>query len=589
MSCITAPFCAFVQTSILAGCLMKFTLLQILSIVGSLGLFIFGMKVMSEAIQKVAGSRMRQVLGAMAANRYRGVLSGFFITALIQSSSATTVLLVSFVNAGMLSLTESIGVIMGANIGTTFTAWLISILGMGKFSISMFSIPVIAFFLPLLFIKRQQAKLWAEVGIGFAILFLGLQFMQEFMPNIEENPQILEFLSDYDYHNKTGLARLGTTLLFVCVGFLVTIMLQSSSAASAITLVLCSQGWISLSMAVALVIGENIGTTITANIASLVANVHAKRTARAHLLFNLIGALWVLILFQPAVDVSSRIAQWITGLDPKTQTEGIPVALAVFHTSFNTVNVILLLGFVGWLARAVTRLTPSKQNEDEVFTLDYIGRGLMDTPELSIVEARKELVKFGDLMRRSFRYIPLLVTEMDEKRLKSYSQKLQKYEDVADRMEMEISAYLNNASKSELSLSSIKSVRQMLQVASYLERIGDKYLEISKNLQTRKEQKAYFTQDMRDRIMKLSDQVRHALDLMVKNLEQEENPDLETVRATEEEIDQLYSKYRTEHIKKVETGKYKIQSGMYYSDLIADMERIADHAASISFSMSNGR
>jgi len=561
---------------------MQETVFPVLQFLGALALFIFGMKVMSEALQKVAGGPMRRAIGVMAANKYRALLSGFIITALIQSSSASTVLLVSFVNAGMITLTESIGVILGANIGTTVTAWLVA-LGVGKISLGSLAFPGLALFGPMLFARKERLKNWGTAGLGLSLLFLGLQFMQEFLPDVNKNPELLAFVQNF-YQGSDPMRLSGLSIfLFVLLGFVLTAVLQSSSASTAVTIMLCYQGWISYPAALAMVIGDNIGTTLTVNIASLVANVHAKRAARAHLLFNLLGALLMLPFFGLAVRLSANVAQHISGSDPLSSQAAIPIGLAVFHSSFNLINVLWQMNFIHLWARIVTWLTPSKVKEDELYSLDYLSSSLLSTPELSIVEARKELTKFADVMRRAFRFIPLMVTEVEEHTVIEYSRQLMKYEDIADRMELEINVYLNNSGKKELSLAALAQVRRMLQVASYLERIGDKYLEIGRNLSLRKQKKAYFTPEMRNRVVFLAERVREALDLMVKNLEHLDTEiDLRPVEKLEQEINDVHQKYRHEHIQDSEKGAYKVQSGIYFSDLLADLTRIADHAASIS-------
>lgn len=562
---------------------MDFGLLNIISLVGALGLFIFGMKVMSEALQKVAGTRLRRAMEAMTATPSRGVLTGFLLTAIVQSSSATTVMIVSFVNAGLLSLLESISLILGANLGTTITAWLVAVVDMGRFSVTALSLPVVAVALPLLFIPREKTRLWSEVLMGFAILFLGLALIRETLPDISVNPGWLSFVQDFSYTDRDYFSGLLVTGFFVLIGVVITLLVQSSSAAIALTLVLTAEGWLSFPLAAAIVLGENIGTTITANLAALVANVHAKRAARAHFLFNFFGSIGALLLFPGFIALIAHTSTLFFGVNPLQDTAGVPLALCLFHTSFNLFNLLIFLRFRRALARMSTALVRSRSHEDELYSLDYIGSGLMATPELSIIEARKELVKFADLMRRSFKYIPLLITEMDEKKLSLYVRKLQKYEDISDRMEMEISNYLGSASRDELSAEASRRVRMMLHIANYLERMGDIYLEISRNLTNRKEQKAYFTQEMRQRVLQLSELVARSLDQMVKNLESKDTEiDLAASAKLEQEINQTFRKFRSEYIEKVEKGKYRVQSGMYYSDLLSEMERIADHAASIS-------
>jgi phosphate:Na+ symporter len=568
---------------------MSFGVFDFLTLIGALGLFIYGMKVMSDSIQKVAGSKLREILGAMTANRYFGVFTGLLITVLVQSSSATTVMVVSFVNAGLITLIESIGVIMGANIGTTVTGWLISELGLGKFSVSALCLPIIAVGFPMMFARGEKIKLWGEVLIGFAILFLGLSFMKDSVSGLSESADALSFIAEFDYEHANFLGKFGLSVLFVVMGTLLTIIVQSSSAAMALTLVMCNAGWIPFPLAAAIILGENIGTTITANLAALIGNVHAKRAARAHFIFNVFGVTWMLLVFPFFLEGIAQASIGIWGEDPFATATVIPKSLALFHTTFNILNVLLMVGFVGFIAKVVVRMVPSRGLEDEVFNLDYIGGGLMATPELSIIEARKELSKFGDLMRKAFKYVPQLVMEMDEKKLKKVHEKLAKYEDISDRMEIEITSYLTKASQGELSIDASKRVRNMLEIANYLERIGDIYLEISRGLQSRKEKKAYFTQDMRDNINDLALQVSKSLDIMVKNLEaiNDSKLDRSSAESIEASINASYRKKREDYIKKLEKGKVRVESGVYYIDMLSEMERVADHVASITESLAS--
>lgn len=564
---------------------MDFGIVDFLTLIGALGLFIFGMKVMSDSIQKVAGTKLREILEAMTSNRFFGVLTGLLITTMVQSSSATTVMVVSFVNAGLITLIESIGVIMGANIGTTVTGWLISYLGLGKFSIASAALPIIAVGFPMMFSSREKLKLWGEVLVGFAILFLGLNFMKEAVAGLQ-NQEMLGFIKDIDYVGSGYFMKFLIVIGFVFIGTLLTIIVQSSSAAMALTLVMTSEGWIPFELAAAIIMGENIGTTITANLAALIGNVHAKRAARAHFIFNVFGVLWMLLLFPFFLKGVAAANMYFFQEDPFMQASAIPKALALFHTAFNILNVLLLVGFVGFIAKVVIKMVPSRGMEDEVFSLDYIGGGMMETPELSILEASKELVREGEIVKRAYKLIPLLVTEMDEKKLKLYHEQIEKYEDITDRMELEISNYLSKASRGELSTEAAARVRSMLSVANHLERIGDIYLEISRNLNLRKKKKAYFTQEMRDRIMSFSEMIQKALDLMVKNLKASEK-DVQFLEAEQLEldIDAHYVKLRKEYLKKVESGKFQIRSGVFYSDLIAEMERIGDHTLSVTESL----
>ncbi|MBT8223135.1 MAG: Na/Pi symporter, partial [Eudoraea sp.] len=330
---------------------MEYGITDILSLLGALGLFLFGMKVMSDALLQLAGNRMRAILATMTSNRFLGITTGFLITSVIQSSSATTLMVVSFSNASLLTLPEAISVIMGANIGTTITAWLITILGF-KVSMSAIALPLVGFGFLFTFSKKDHIKNWGGFIIGFAVLFIGLQFLKEAMPNINENPEILAFLSGYT----TG--GFGSVLLFMMIGTLLTVVIQSSSATMALTLLMTAQGWIPFEMAAAMVLGENIGTTITANIAAIVANFEAKRTARAHLIFNILGVVWMLILFYPFLDLISWLAQKLGSPSPYVQAAAIPVAISLFHTVFNILNTFLLVWFINPIAWLVERTVP---------------------------------------------------------------------------------------------------------------------------------------------------------------------------------------------------------------------------------------
>lgn len=363
---------------------------------------------MSESLQKVAGERMRSILAAMTSNRVKGIFTGFLITAVIQSSSATTVMVISFVNAGLLSLAESVGVIMGANIGTTVTAWLISILGF-KVKMSAIAIPLIGLGFPLLFSTNAKRKSIGELIIGFSLLFIGLQYLKESVPDIKSNPEIFNFLGEYINMGYLSL------LIFLFVGTLLTIVIQSSSATMALTLVLCFNGLIPFEMAAAMVLGENIGTTITANLAALVANVSAKRAARAHLLFNTFGVIWILILFHPFINIINWLVIEMGAESPLTNPSSIPIALSLFHTIFNVANVLILAWFAPVIVKIVEKIVPDK-NTDEEFRLKYINVGTFSTSELSILQAQEEIRVYGERIINMFEFVKkLFETEKDKK------------------------------------------------------------------------------------------------------------------------------------------------------------------------------
>lgn len=554
---------------------MKYGIFEILNLIGALGFFIYGMKVMSEGIQKVAGSKMRNILSSMTSNRFKGVLTGFTITGLVQSSSATTVLVVSFVNAGLLSLTESIGVIMGANIGTTITAWLISIIGF-KVKIATFALPIIAFGFPLMFFNKDKLKFWGEVLVGFALLFMGLALLKDSVPDLKANPEILEFLSHY-----TDLGYL-SILLFIGIGTLLTVIVQSSSAAMALTLVMANNGWIPFELAAAMVLGENIGTTITANLAALVGNVHAKRAALSHFIFNMFGVFWIIILIYPAVNLVDYYMTSTGNASPFTNATSIPIALSIFHTSFNIINCLLLIWFVNFIARTVTKAIKSTGDDD--FKLEYISTGMMNTAELSIEEARKETARMGDLASKmSGQFRELLLTDKPKKQ-KKLLKKLREYEEMTDRMEEEISAYLIKVSTSgTLSSESTVKVTSLLSAVNDLERIGDIFFQMSKDLdRIIKNEKSLRSKQIKN-LEEMMDLIDEALAIMVSNLNSKKgNVSLESAISKEAEINKFRNYLRKDQTKDIEKEKYDIKRDGWYKDLFHLCEKVGDHIINVS-------
>jgi len=559
---------------------MGFGIFELFKLVGALGFFIYGMKVMSDGIQKVAGSKMRSILSKMTSNRFLGVATGFMITALLQSSSATTVMIVSFVNAGLLTLVESIGVIMGANVGTTITAWLISLLGF-KVKISAIALPIIAIGFPMMFSSKSSIKSWAEVLIGFALLFMGLDELKHAVPNLKENPEFLGFLASY--------ADMGifSTLLFIGVGTILTLVVQSSSAAMALTLVMCYEGYIPFELAAAMVLGENIGTTITANLAAMVGNVHAKRAARAHLIFNVFGVVWMLFAFQ--IFIANIDAYMISnmGLSPLNfdmeNPVAIPLGLSIFHTTFNILNMLFLVGFVPLISRIVIKMQPSKGEMDEEFHLEHIGTGLMQTGELSVLEANKEVTKFGNITTRLFDMIPELLKETDIKKFNNLMARIRKYEDITDRMEVEIADYLAKASQGEMSDSASLKVRSMISIINDMERIGDICYQLSITIERKREQKAYFTPELRTSLEEMISEVQKAMIIMNKNLNSSYSQVLITdADEAELAINKMRNQLRKKYLQNIEKGEGKIQTGMIYNNLIHSLEKVGDHVHNIS-------
>ena len=554
---------------------MAFSILGALQLIGALGFFIYGMKIMSEGIQKIAGNKMRQFLGAMTSNRFAGVFTGFTTTALIQSSSATTVMIVSFVNAGLLTLRQSIGVIMGANIGTTITAWIITILGF-KIKMDVLALPIIAFGLPLMFSSNNKYKALSEFLIGFALLFLGLDALKGAVPDISNNPEILHFLEEW-----TSMGIL-STLLFVGIGTIVTVVVQSSSAAMALTLVLCADGIIPFEAAAAMVLGENIGTTITANLAAMVGNIHAKRTARAHLIFNLFGVIWMVVAFNGVTAGIDKYMVASGAQSPFVTAAAIPAALSIFHTVFNIANAVFLIGLVDFIARTVTKMVPSK-GDDEEFRLEYIDTGIMLTPELSIMEAKKEVAKFGKITVRMSGFIRTLLLESDPKKKKKLNEKIKKYEEITDQMEIEISTYLAKVSENEMTTLTSQRLRGMLSIVNDLERIGDIFYQMSKSLERKEEEKIWFTPEQRNNVIKILSKVDEAFEIMLKNLESDYGTELmESAVEKEKEINELRNELRIAHLKDMQNKNYSFKGGMVYNDIFSSCEKIGDHIINVS-------
>ena len=530
---------------------------------------------MSEGIQKVAGTKMRQILSAMTSNRVKGVFTGFAITSLVQSSSATTVLVVSFVNAGLLSLVESIGVIMGANIGTTITAWLISIIGF-KVKIAAYAMPIIAFGFPMLFFSRSKVKSWGEVLIGFALLFLGLTFLKDSVPDLKSNPEILAFLSNY-----TDLGFL-SVLIFVGIGTLLTVIVQSSSAAMALTLVMANNGWIPFELAASMVLGENIGTTITANLAAIIGNVHAKRAAAAHFVFNIFGVLWIILLMPLFLNAIDAYMLSSTGSSPYTNAEDIPIGLSIFHTTFNIINTLILVNFVGFIAKVVTKMVASK-GDDEEFRLEYIGTGMMDTAELSLEEATKETAKFGEITSKMSGFLRELLGANKEKKQTKLLAKIRKYEEITDRMEEEISTYLKRVSQGQLSIEASLRVASLMSVINDLERTADIIFQMSKDLSRKIEAEVELSEDQVKGILQMLDHIDSAFLIMNKNL----NSDFRSVTINEafdheDAINSHRNKLRKQHLKRMEKSSYDLKAGTIYRDLFYAGEKVGDHIMNVT-------
>ncbi len=592
---------------------MSYTFYDFLSLIGALGMFLYGMTLMSEGLQKVAGDKLRSILTIMTKNRFMGVITGLLITTIIQSSSATTVMVVSFVNAGLLSLVQAISVIMGANIGTTVTAWLISLFGF-KFSIADLSLPVIAISIPFLFSSNNKRKSFGELLIGFALLFLGLDLLKNSVPDLQQNPEILAFLQNF-----TGYGY-GSVLLFLLIGTILTVVVQSSSATMAITLIMCSKGWLPFELAAAMVLGENIGTTITANIAAIPANVSARRAALAHTMFNVFGVVWALCLFYPFCSgISWLINQLGQGspyelmsltntIDPATMAllndpkavlnpeqlalkeqyldaqVATSFALSLFHTMFNVINTTVMLGFVGLIAKSVTWLIPHKTSDDE-FRLTYISRGILSTSELSIIQADKEILEFAQRNIKMFNIAKsLFYAKNAEEAAKIYA-RVEKYEGISDRMEVEIAKYLTKAAEGRLSNTSKKNVHALLRVVSEIESIGDSSYNLAKTIMRKRNDGKEYSQEMVKRIEDMFLLVDQALAEMMnvlnENMADMTVGSIATSLAIEKDINALRNEYKMKNATDVKEQKYPYEVSVTYMDMVAECEKIGDYIVNV--------
>ena len=555
---------------------MDYSFKDLLQLIGSLGLFLYGMKIMSEGLQKFAGDRMRRILTAMTTNRVTGVLTGALIAALIQSSSATTVMVVSFVNAGLLTLAESISVIMGANIGTTVTAWLISI---GGFSVDMtaFTLPILAVALPLIFSTKGNKKYLGEFLFGFSFLFMGLASLQSNSPDLSQNPEMLSFVQ--------GFTEMGffSILLFLFIGTVLTVIIQSSSATMAITLIMCTNGWITVELGAALVLGENIGTTITANLAALTANTQAKRAALAHFVFNVFGVIWGLAIFYPFMGFVDWVVDQLVSSNIGAETL-ISYRLSAFHTLFNICNVLLLIWLVKVIEKTVCFFIRPKEEDSEEPRLRFITGGMLSTAELSIVQAHKEIHLYAERIHRMYGMVgELLHTTNDEDFVKLYS-RIEKYENISDNMELEIANYLNQVSEGRLSSESKIRIRTMLREVTEIESIGDSCYNLARTINRKKEANTEFTDKQYEHIHAMMKLTNDAITQMIIILERGENYSTAEVNKSfniENEINNYRSQLKNQNIIDVNNKEYDYQTGVHYMDLIIECEKLGDYVINV--------
>ena len=594
---------------------MDYTFFDFLKLIGSLGLFLYGMKIMSEGLQKMAGEQLRGILTAMTRNRFMGVLTGILITALIQSSSAASVMVVSFVNAGLLTLAQSIGVIMGANIGTTVTAWMISLFGFGKFSISIISIPLLGIGLPLIFSAKSKRKSLGEFIFGFAFLFMGLDFLKDSMPDLQNNPEVLAFVSDF--------ADLGflSTIIFLLIGTILTIIVQSSSATVAITLIMCSRGWIGFESAAAMIMGENIGTTITANMAAFSANISAKRAAFAHLMFNVLGVLWMLLIFKFFTNMVASITESLWSTNPIGMTDFIATmspnefrmistapsselstdllakqdlyhsyeattsyGLSLFHTMFNISNVLIMVWFVNIYERICKFvIKPKEDEEDEEFQLQFITTGMLSTAELSILQAEKEMEVYAKRTRKMFKLVQKLAVAKDEVKFLKLFSRVEKYEGISDRMEIEIGSYLGKVAEGRLSNQSKERIRSILRGVTEIESIADSCHNMARHYKRKAEANAEFTEELRENIRLMWKELEKAYDKMQDVLKVQEvtEADMTDSIKYENRINEMRNMLKRKNIEDVNDKIYDYQTGVYYMDLVVECERMGDYIINV--------
>lgn len=565
-------------------------ILQILTLLGALGMFLYGMNTMSAGLQKAAGDKLRGFLSAMTSNPAKGVMTGLGITAVIQSSSATTVMVVGFVNAGLLTLAQAISVIMGANIGTTVTAWLVSWLGF-KADISVLAVPLMLLGFLFSNSKKKQRQNIGEFIVGFCLLFLGLSFMKSAVPDLNETPQVLEFVKAWSGHG------FGSVLLFLAFGTLLTLILQSSSATMAITLIMLSMGWIPFSMACAMVLGENIGTTITANIAALVGNTQAKRAAMSHTIFNLFGVVWALAFFNPFLSLVGRIIE-LMGL-PNPAAEGFAVAgptstegtaalygLSMLHTLFNLMNMLVLIWFVKLIERAVVRIIKMpKDKENEVFRLKYISAGHLATPELSTELALSEIIHFATFSQKGFGYVKEVIQEGDTEKFEMLCAKLVKYEEISDRIEVEIATFLDAIPAGDISEETSLRVRSMYKIVGELESLGDSGEAISRILSRRNIHKQMFDTATIKKLEEMAELVSRAYDAMLSNLAEAHSGTLQGITNAynaEKHINRLRNRLRDAEIEDIESGNRNYHTSVYFLDIVNELERMGDFMINVS-------
>lgn len=593
---------------------MDYSIYDFLTLIGSVGLFLYGMKLMSEGLQKVAGDRLRNILAVMTNNRFMGTLTGIFVTALVQSSSATTVMVVSFVNAGLLTLAQSMAVIMGANVGTTVTAWIIALFGF-KVNVSLFVLPLIGIALPFFMSDKGKRNSWGEFLIGFAFLFMGLDYLKDAVPDLKANPEIFATLTQYTQMGYFSI------LIFMGIGAVLTMVVQASSATLAIALIMCSKGWISFDIAAAMILGGNIGTCITPILASVSGNVSAKRAAMGHFLFNCLGTIWTMILYYPFIRLiiwlsveygpgnPEALMNYVNTTDPalinqlndntlnldSPENQGIKTAfeqmqfsvsysLSLFHTVFNIINLGVMIWFTQGYVYLVTKLIPQRHSSEEEFQLRYISSGMIGSGEMSILQAKKETLLFTERTRKMFTLTEDLLHEKENSEsFEKIFTKIEKYENISDRMELEIANYLNHISSGALSMEGETQVRAMFKVVDEIESIGDSCYNLARTMVRKAEAGTNFTPEIQANVNRMFHLTHEALSHMGQIMETNElhESDLNKAYNKEDEINNFRNQLRNNNIDDINRDMYEYTSGIYYMDLISECEKIGDYVINV--------
>ena len=576
---------------------MDYSFVDFLALLGAVCLFLYGMKIMSEGLQKTAGSRLRSILAWMTKNRFLAIVTGVVITALIQSSSASVSMVVSFVNAGLMPLEQSLAVSFGAALGTTFTEWIIAIFGF-KVKMSAFLLPLLAFAVPMLFIKRNNYKNIGELLIGFAFLFMGLDAISANVPDLSKSPEIFGFLQQF-----TSMGFL-SILIFTLAGWVITMLIQSSAATFAIVLIMAAKGWISFDIACAMVLGASIGTSITPLLASLGGNAEAKKAALGHALFNLFGAIWVLAVFHPFVSMVTWVVKDLFHLgDPLAlynsvkagasvdgnalmqEQVAMSIGMTMFHTIFKFCNLLIMIWFTKFYVKLLNSIIKSKKKEDEEFQLKYIQVGLMSASELNIDPAQREIVVFAGRVERMLGMVKELVhTKTGTPEFNKILSRVQKYEDITDRMEFEIGSYLNKVLDGRLSSQAKARVASLLSIISELESIGDSCNNIAKALVRKEEADAHFNEYNYSNIDEMLRLVSEAMTNMLMVLTDIDNVSAEDLMRNynkEREINNFRNQCRTENIENVNQKKYPYKAGIFYMDIVCEAEKLGDFIVNV--------